>query len=463
MEKYFIVIIHTNLILLFLIIINAPIYSQASLQNKIGQMIMVGFTGTTVPDSLSFDLQNRNLGGVILYGGNILNPVQLKNLTSQLKQLSKIPLFIATDQEGGLVARLTKSNGFDYTYSEYQLGTIFSSIDSTRAQASEMAQWLSSSGISIDFAPVVDVDVNPNSPAIGHYQRSFSPNPITVSDYSAAFIDEMHKQNIITTLKHFPGHGSATSDSHLEFTDITNTWADSELIPYQQLIADNYSDLIMVGHLFNDHLDSLYPASLSNNVITGLLRKELGYKGVVITDDMLMGAISKYYTFSKAIELALNAGDDILLFANNLGVNSETIVDSVINIISQKVDVGAISESLIDSAYNRIMNLKQKYLTTTSIGKEFASANVPVNYSLSNYPNPFNPETNIIFSIDRSSLVTIKVYNIMGQLIESLVNGEIKKGNYRLQFDGSRLASGIYIVVLQAPSVILTKKIMLLK
>ena len=426
-------------------------------------MIMVGFTGTTVPDSLAYDLQNRNLGGVILYGGNILNPVQLKNLTSQLTQLSKIPLFIATDQEGGQVARLTKSNGFDYTYSEYRLGTIFASIDSTRAQASEMAQWLSSSGISIDFAPVVDVDVNPNSPAIGYYQRSYSPNPMTVSDYSAAFIDEMHKQNIITTLKHFPGHGSATTDSHLGITDITNTWADSELIPYQQLIADNYSDLIMVGHLFNEHLDSLYPASLSNNVITGLLRNKLGYKGVVITDDMLMGAISKYYTFSKAIELAVNAGDDILLFAANLGVNSETIVDSVINIISQKVVAGAISESLIDSAYNRIMNLKQKYLTTTSIDKEFASADLPANYSLSNYPNPFNPATNIIFSINRSSHVTIKIYNIMGQLIESLVNGEIKKGNYRLQFDGSRLASGVYIVVLQAPSVLLTKKIMLLK
>jgi beta-N-acetylhexosaminidase len=463
LRKYFTVIIHTNLILLFLIIINAPIYSQASLQNKIGQMLMVGFTGTTVPDSLAYDLQNRNLGGVILYGGNILNPVQLKNLTSQLMQLSKIPLFIATDQEGGQVARLTKSNGFDNTYSEYQLGTIFASIDSTRAQASEMAQWLSSSGISIDFAPVVDVDVNPNSPAIGHYQRSFSPNPMTVFNYSVAFINEMHKQNIITTLKHFPGHGSATTDSHLGITDITNTWADSELIPYQQLIADNYSDLIMAGHLFNEHLDSLYPASLSNNVITGLLRNKLGYKGVVITDDMLMGAISTQYTFSKAIELAVNAGDDILLFAANLGSNKESIVDSVINIISQKVAAGAISESLIDSAYNRIMNLKQKYLTTTSIGKEFASANVPENYSLSNYPNPFNPATNILFSINHSSHVTIKIYNIMGQLIKSLVNGELKKGNYRLQFDGSRLASGVYIVVLQAPSVLLTKKIMLLK
>ncbi len=461
MRKYFTAIIPANLILLLLFISTIPAYSQISLKDKIGQMILVGFGGTTVPDSLAYDLQNRNLGGVILYRVNIQNPAQLKNLTAQLKQLSKTPLFIATDQEGGLVARLTQYDGFSSTYSEYTLGTTFNSIDSTRAQAYKMAQWLSSSGISIDFAPVVDVDVNPSSPAIGALNRSFSKDPMTVFYHSAAFIDEMHKQNIITTLKHFPGHGSAATDSHLGFTDITNTWADSELIPYKQLIASNYSDMIMAGHLFNAHLDSLYPASLSKKVITGLLRDSLGFKGVVITDDMLMGAISTQYTFSNAIVLAVNAGDDILLF--NPGANNEVIVDSVINIISNGVTAGTIAESLIDSAYNRIMNLKQKYLNVSSVNNEIAFSNIPKDFSLSNYPNPFNPTTNITFSINSSSHVGIKVYNIMGQLIESLVDKEVSKGSYRLQFNGSSLASGIYLVVLQTPNVLLTRKIVLLK
>lgn len=460
MRKYFTVFVPSYLIIL-LFISNIPIYSQISLKDKIGQMILVGFGGTTVPDSLAYDLQNRNLGGVILYGANIQNPTQLKNLTAQLKQLSKTPLFIATDQEGGLVARLSKNNGFSSTYSEYTLGTTFNSIDSTRAQASQMAQWLSSSGISIDFAPVVDVDVNPNSPAIGALNRSFSKYPMTVFNHSAAFIDEMHNKNIITTLKHFPGHGSAATDSHLGFTDITNTWADSELIPYKQLIASNYSDIIMAGHLFNAHLDSLYPASLSNKVITGLLRDTLGFKGVVITDDMLMGAISTQYTFSKAIVLAVNAGDDILLF--NPGANNEAIVDSVINIISNGITTGIISESQVDSAYNRIMNLKKKYLNVSSVNNEIAFSNIPKDFSLSNYPNPFNPTTNITFSINSSSHVAIKVYNIMGQLIESLVDKDVQKGSYKLQFNGSSLASGIYFVVLQTPNALLTRKIVLLK
>ena len=461
MRKYFTAIIRANLIILLLFLSNIPIYSQISLKDKIGQMILVGFGGTTVPDSLAYDLQNRNLGGVILYRANIQNPNQLKNLTSQLNQLSKTPLFIATDQEGGEVARLTQYDGFSSTYSEYTLGTIFNSIDSTSVQASKMAQWLSSSGISIDFAPVVDVDVNPYSPAIGALNRSFSKYPMTVFNHSAAFIDEMHKKNIITTLKHFPGHGSAATDSHYGFTDITNTWADSELIPYKQLIASNYSDMIMAGHLFNAHLDSLYPASLSNKIITGLLRNQLGFKGVVITDDMLMGAISTQYTFGKAIVLAVNAGDDILLF--NPGANNEVIVDSVINIISNGITAGTISESLIDSAYNRIMNLKQKYLNISSVNNEFAFSNIPKDFSLSNYPNPFNPATNITFSINISSHVELKVYNIMGQLIERLVDKEVQKGSYKIQFNGSSLASGFYLVVLQTPNTLLTRKIVLLK
>lgn len=449
-------------IFLIVIIISSYSFPQVSLRDKIGQMIMVGFNGTTVPDSLSYDLQNRNLGGVILYSPNIRNPQQLQTLTAQLKQLSSSPLLIATDQEGGTVARLSKRNGFSNTYSAYQLGTVFNSPDSTAAQAAEMAQWLSSSGININFAPVADVDVNPNSPAIGAYGRSFSKYPMVVFSHDSAFINEMHKKNIATTLKHFPGHGSAMTDSHLGFTDITNTWADSELIPYTRLLENNYSDLIMAGHLFNAHLDSLYPASLSYNVVTGLLKDKMGFKGIVITDDMLMGAISTQYTFSSAIKLAVNAGDDILLFAGNL-INNKSIVDSVEGIIEQDVYDGKIAASLIDSAYNKIMNLKQRFLNPASVGNEIASAKLPDEFTLSNYPNPFNPGTTILLTAVHNSHAVIRVYNAIGQMVRELLNSDIAKGSYRLEFNGSDLPSGVYIAVLQTGNTFVTRKLLLLK
>ncbi|MCK4689804.1 MAG: glycoside hydrolase family 3 protein, partial [Candidatus Marinimicrobia bacterium] len=244
--------------------------SNDDLREKIGQMIMVGFYGTVLPDTLVVDIQQRNLGGVLLFAHNMVNPQQIKNLTDQLNQLTEIPLFISTDQEGGLVARLDVNNGFKETYTSFKLGTIFNSEDSTRATAAMMAKWLSESGINVNLAPVVDVNVNPSSPAIGYWERSFSNDPMTVFNHASWLIDEFHQHNIITTLKHFPGHGSATEDSHLGWTDITTTWADSELVPYQELFtggsptkSEVYKDIVMVGHLYNSNFDTLYPASLS--------------------------------------------------------------------------------------------------------------------------------------------------------------------------------------------------------
>ena len=170
------------------------------------------------------------------------------------------------------------------------------------------------------------------------------------------FIEEFLNKKIITTLKHFPGHGSATEDSHLGFTDITETWSRDELIPYQQLCANEYQEMIMVGHLYNANLDSIYPATLSYNVVSNLLRNEIGFKGVIISDEMLMGAIVSYYQFDKAIELAINAGIDILLYSTNKYQN-QSLVRQVIDIVQQKVMAGLIPQQRADKSYNRIMHL----------------------------------------------------------------------------------------------------------
>jgi len=322
--------------LLLIVLISVSTFAQTDLRHKISQMLMIGFQGKSVTDTMLInDLNKRGVGGVILFAANIESPTQLNQLTTQLKSYSSIPLFISVDQEGGKVARLNATNGYQSTYSAFKIGTYFNNEFDTRGWAGQMATWLSSAGINIDLAPVADVDVNPTSPAIGALDRSFSKIPDSVYQHCFWFIDEFHQRNIFNTLKHFPGHGSAATDSHLGFTDITNTWADSELIPFRKLIASGYNDFIMSGHLFNSNLDPNYPASLSNKVLTELLRDSLKFKGLIITDGMFMGAISNNYTFDKAVELAINAGNDVLLYtANNL--NGKSLVDSVVNIVMNK-------------------------------------------------------------------------------------------------------------------------------
>ncbi len=433
---------------------------------------MVGFYGDQqtgipdIPDSLKYDLSQRNLGGVLLFGYNLDNPSQMIDLNNKLNSNAKTPLFIATDQEGGKVARLSSANGFSKTYTAYQLGTVFNSEDSTRAMASMMADWMQQVGINVDFAPVVDVDVDPNSPAIGHYGRSFSPFPDTVSKFAGYFIDEMNKKKIITSLKHFPGHGSAMMDSHLGFTDITNTWADSELVPYKSLLKNNYNNMIMVGHLFNAHLDSLYPASLSHKVITGLLRERLGFKGVVVSDELFMNAISDNYSFDSTITLAINAGIDILLFKKSMinnGFDDISLCDSVINIVEKQIKAGKISESTIDSAYTRIMDLKSRYLKPSKVNDKYLASLKPEEYSLSNYPNPFNPTTTLSFNLPQENNISIKIFNVTGELVKEIFKGRLNTGVHNFSFDGSNLSSGVYFAVLQTSGKLITHKLILLK
>ena len=303
------------LLMLLTLSLQSSSFSDDILRKKIAQMFILGFSGTTLSDTIRADLAARNLGGVIFMGANCASPVQIQNLTAAVRSSAQTPPFIAVDEEGDLVARLNAGNGFSATVSEYQLGTVWHSTDSTAHQAATMSGWLRSSGFTTDFAPVVDVNVNPQSPAIGALGRSYSSNPQTVALHSQAFIDQFHVRGLMTTLKHFPGHGSATTDSHQQLPDITETWADSELIPYRSLIGSHSVDMVMVGHLYNAHIDSLYPTSLSKRAITGLLRDTLGYQGVVITDDLYnMKAITDLYGREEAASLSINAGTDILLY-----------------------------------------------------------------------------------------------------------------------------------------------------
>ena len=343
-----------------------------NLDEMIGQMIMIGFRGLYINHSSHIiqDIKAGRIGGVILFNKdiklrsnsrNIKSKNQVVNLIKTLKAYSKYPLLVAVDQEGGKVNRLKEINGFEKTISQKYLGKI-NDEKITRMYAKKTGFMLNELGFNINFSPVVDIDINNNNPIIGKKERSFSNNPIIVTNHSKWMLEEYSKYNVFGVLKHFPGHGSSKNDSHLGFTDVTDTWQEYELEPYKELIKNNMIDLIMTAHIFNSKLDPDYPATLSKNILTDLLKNKLKYNGIIITDDMSMKAITKYYNFENSIELAINAGADILLFANNITYN-KNIAEDVLKIIKKLIKKNKIDIKQIEKSYYKIINFKKKLNT----------------------------------------------------------------------------------------------------
>ncbi len=334
----------------------------------IGQMLMVGFRGYEVADDdpIRPRLQDGTLGNVVLFdvdgptggGRNIQSPSQVKALTAQLRDLAATTPFISCDEEGGYVARLKPAYGFPATVSEETLGNR-NDPAYTKQVTSTMAKTLADAGVNLNLAPVMDVNVNPDNPVIGSLERSFSPDPDIVTQQGLAFIDAHHEQGVLCTMKHFPGHGSSQADSHLGFVDVTNLWTPMELEPFANVIKAGKADVIMTAHIFNANWDDKYPATLSKAVLTGMLRQQLGFDGVIMTDDMQMGAIRQYYGFDAAIELAVNAGADILAIANN-GPFDPDISEKAFDAVNTAVQAGRITEERIAESYARIMKLKQR-------------------------------------------------------------------------------------------------------
>jgi len=356
--------------------LNEPInFSYKELQNpslriKIGQMILVGFRGLHIDDSdfIKKDIIETGIGGVILFDydvllqktqRNIASSQQVRSLVSEIQELATIPLFISIDQEGGNVNRLKPEYGFPDSFTHQKLGDI-DDTDLTFEQADIIASTLSSLGINVNFAPVVDLNINPQNPVIGGKKRCFSDDPLNVTNHATAFIQAHRKNNIISTIKHFPGHGSSEDDTHLGMADVTKTWQDEELIPYRNLIHRKLCDMVMTTHIFNAKLDPHYPATLSHTIQTGILREKLGYKGVLISDDLQMKAISDYYSLEETVRLAINAGVDILTFGNNTAFEPEKTAE-IADIIYQLVESEQISESRINESYQRIINLKRQF------------------------------------------------------------------------------------------------------
>lgn len=362
MNRFFTIV----LIFSFTLIDSGFSQNRDSLDLKIGQMIMVGInqrTEVTEQDSLLQEIRNNKLGGIILFEKNIAKQnsrEQLKKLISTLKSNTRIPLLVSIDEEGGKVHRLKEKYGFVGMPSAAYLGSI-NQPDSTLYYNCRLAEELYDLGINFNYAPCVDLAINPENDVIVNKNRSFSNSPQMVADHARLCILAHRDNQVKTILKHFPGHGSSTGDSHLGIVDVTNTWSFTELLPYYHLIQSNHFDAIMTAHIINRNWDtSSLPATLSEKVVTGILRGLLGFKGVVFSDDMQMYAISKNYGLEHSIELAINAGVDVLVFGNNVSQSDRPITGSEMHAIIKKLVLdGKISRARIDEAYRRIIELKQ--------------------------------------------------------------------------------------------------------
>ena len=331
----------------------------AVLRRRIAQLLVVGFRGRELAadDPILADIHDLGLGGVILFGRNVTSPDQLAALTATLRAAAETrPLLIATDQEGGQVARLAPANGFAALPSADALGR---SGDVTQAATAgrQIARMLSSGGINLNLAPVVDLNVNPQNPSIGLLERSFSADPQVVIEMAEAQIDAQHaaRPAVLTTLKHFPGLGSASGNTDTEFVDITASWSERELEPFRRIAADGLADLVMVAHALNGQLDPRLPASLSP-ATHDVLRTDIGFAGPAITDDLQAGALRASYSDEDILRLALLAGNDLLLLANSSQPVSG-LAGQAVEVIAGLVESGAVPAARIDEAYGRVQTL----------------------------------------------------------------------------------------------------------
>ncbi len=329
---------------------------------KIGQMILIGMPKAELDEKVLEEVKKGKVGALIFFEKNIPNKpnafASVKNMTWTYQKAASIPLFICIDQEGGKVNRLKEKYGFTRSITAASLGK-YKSLDSVRFYADATAATLAGLGFNVNFAPCVDLAINKDNTVIAKPERAYSADPDTVIMMAKEVIKQHRKYGLITSIKHFPGHGSSKDDTHFGVADVTNTWNEQELKPYKVLIDSGYADGVMTSHIVNKNLDPKgYPGTLSKDILDGILRKRLGYKGVVFSDDMQMHAISKNFGLEETIKLAINAGVDVMCFSNNIAGSDERTVDKVHAIIKKLVSTGEIKPERIDESFQRILQLK---------------------------------------------------------------------------------------------------------
>ncbi|MBT8350405.1 MAG: beta-N-acetylhexosaminidase [Deltaproteobacteria bacterium] len=331
---------------------------KSSPEQIAGQRLMVGFEGTKLSKELMFLIDTIKVGGVILFSGNLQTPVQIKNLCTSIQKYAlsqnQPPLFISIDQEGGQVARLKEP------FTQFSGNPLMEGPDDAKHFAKTTAKELGEVGINMNMAPVLDV-VPKNISSI-MAQRTFGSDPKYVSEMGAKIIQHLQRRGVMAVAKHFPGIGRTTLDSHLELPSLEVSLSELEafdLVPYVSAVRNEVAG-IMLSHILYTKIDPLWPASMSPIIVKELLRDRMGYDGVIMTDDLDMGAVAQHYDLITTIRKILTAEIDIVLICHQ-GPNIERGFDEILRSIMDSHDMRAKAEVSV----KRIMKLKQRYLGPT--------------------------------------------------------------------------------------------------
>lgn len=288
--------------------------------------LMVGFKGTTPQDpeveALAESLKQGHISGVIFFRHNIVTPTQVRTLTRHfLNAADGFPCLVALDQEGGKVQRLRKMEGCDDFHdvpSAEEIGALYrqEGAGAVRKIYDAAAAQVRDAGFNYVFGPVVDL-LNPLSPVIAGYQRAYSKDPIEVAACGKIFVETHRAQGIATSPKHFPGHGNASGDTHAGFVDVSQSYMENESVPFEKMIQDKDADSLMMAHIFNKEWDDTWPVSASPYVIEQMVRTDMAYDGVLINDDLCMGAIVDHWSIPEMSTQMVRAGIDLLLCSYN--------------------------------------------------------------------------------------------------------------------------------------------------
>ncbi|MCA0754177.1 beta-N-acetylhexosaminidase [Paenibacillus sp. N4] len=330
--------------------------ASLTVNEKIGQLVIVGLEGTAMTAQTKTMIEKYHVGGFILYKDNIADVPQTISLLNALKKAnsaSRAPLWLSVDQEGGKVNRMP--DPIMNTPEAQQIGKA-NDRSYTQQIGEAIGEELLALGFNMDFAPVLDINSNPDNPVIG--SRSFGSDAQKVTVHGLEMMEGIRSKQVAAVVKHFPGHGDTSVDSHLELPVVHKSLSELqsfELQPFKEAVGQE-ADAIMIAHLLLPHIDKTYPASLSKELITGLLRDSLGYDGVVMTDDMTMGGIVKNFSIGNAAVRSVQAGSDILLIGHD-----PKLQIAVLNALRKAVEDQTITEERLDQSVLRILRLKAKY------------------------------------------------------------------------------------------------------
>ena len=360
----------------------APAAGQSmTLEMKIDQMLMAGVAGRTLSDDARHVIADLHVGNVVIMGPNVDSPAQVLRLTRELQALAMqangVGLLIATDQEGGLVQRLRGIDGFTLLPDAATVGKAQGDSDLLRRYGRMVGDELAAVGVTIDFAPVLDVNDNPDNPVIGGLGRSFGETPARVEGAALPFMAGVHDAGVAATGKHFPGHGATSADSHLAIPVVEKSRAEleaTEFRPFRTAIARGI-DAIMTAHVVYPALDpSGLPATVSAPIITGVLRNEMGFDGVVFTDDMGMAGIADVFSPEEAAVQAVLAGADVIVCARLelTGACKPEWIERLRAGLLQAVTDGRISMARVDQSVRRIQALKARYPVGPASGERLS-------------------------------------------------------------------------------------------